>query len=438
VSTLKNASWMGASTAIRLLFGVLTFSILARLLGPTSFGILMVWFSISALCCLAANYGFNSYVLRDMGLSPGDGKVLIEGVITAKVLISLVILLLSLATLYWLPESGRLIFVPLICMHLIDSFTDILNVGYRATNRFGEEAKVATGASFIQFLIVGGVAYVQPTPFATSLALATSRLAVLAMTWVDQAAFFSGIRMSTIGQAKYHLVAAKSYAADFGLQSLFGHIDSIVLAHFATPTAVGLHQAGLRVFQGGAQITNILGNVFIPKLAGAMNNPVAMHKESTRIQTAFVGSGLIFGGTMALFPDLIVHILFGPTYGALTKIFPWFGLLFFIRLCASGYGVILTSAGRQSIRAKANVIHWGLILLPSGILIHIFGNIGWLMCMCIGNTYLVTTYYFKSRDLLSINLTVKVIYIAATLVFVYPILEIQSCQACLIFKSFGG
>ncbi len=415
---------MGTSTLVRLVFGLLTFAIMARLLGPNEFGILMFWLSVATLLSLMANYGFTPYVLREIGADRSTANTVMGEVLSAKMLVCGVIVVGSLLALPFIAGAAGAVFLLLTLAMLVDSITDFLNAGYRATNRFGSETRIATIASVCQFFIVAGAIWYRNEILVAASAFLASRILVLLITWADQAQYFASLRPSPVRQALTRLKAAFSYAYDFGLQSLIGQVDSLVLNHFVGPVAVGLHQAGMRIFLGGGQIANVLGNVFIPKLSGLQNDSVSFKAQAHKLQTAFLASGAVFGLTLAIAATPIVHLLYGQAYLALVPMLPWFGLLFFVRFFAAAYGVLLTSAGKQSLRAKANLFHWAAIVLSAWWLVPLLGNIGWILALTLGNVLLAAIYGMAIRSTMVINRPNAVLVVGSLAVFV-PFLHVS-------------
>jgi O-antigen/teichoic acid export membrane protein len=317
----------------------------------------------------------------------------------------------------------RWIFFSLLLAMLADSTSEFLNVGYRVTNRFSTETRLATVSSISQFaIVVGAVWRSNSIPIAAS-AFLVSRLLVLVMTWLNQRQYFSQLKPASISRAVFRLRQGMSYAFDFGLQSLIGQIDSIILNHFLGPVAVGLHQAGMRIFLGGTQIANVLGNVFIPRIAGIAGQEVQLQREAQRLQTAFFCAGAIFGLTLAGAADSIVRVLFGSQFSALASLLPWFGLLFLVRFFAAAYGVLLTAVGKQTLRAKANLIHWVLIVFTAWGLVPRFGNLGWLLALTAGNLLLGCIYFVATRNLVMMSRLNACIVILGLVAF-FPFLSL--------------
>ncbi|MFO1370232.1 MAG: oligosaccharide flippase family protein, partial [Marinagarivorans sp.] len=154
MALIKNIALMGTSTAMRLACGLLTFVVMARLLGPDQFGLLMLWFSISTLMCLLANYGFTPYILREIGAKPTQAVKVMSDVLTAKLMLSAFIAIAGIGSFLFLPASTFYLFIVLLLAQLADSMTEFFNVGYRATNRYGSETQLASLSAVIQLILV--------------------------------------------------------------------------------------------------------------------------------------------------------------------------------------------------------------------------------------------------------------------------------------------
>lgn len=387
---------------MRLGFGMLTFVVMARVLGPAQFGVVMLWLSVATLLALVANYGLTPYLLREIGAAPDRASQVMAEVLSAKLLLTLAILVAAAAALPWLEGSVRAVFLLLLCAQLADALTEFLNVGFRATNRFGDETRIASLAVLLQFAIVTLLLWLWPTPLVAAIAFMLSRMAVLLLTWVAQRRYFAELRPAAPALAWARIRTTRSYAVDFGLQSLLGQVDSIVLNHFVGTAAVGLYQAGMRLFNGGAQAAGVLANVFLPRAAaaaGAQDDGLSLRRESSRVQWAFVGFGLGFGLALCGLAEPLVHLLFGAEYLGLVEVMPWFGLLFFVRFFASSWGVLLTSAGAQRFRAAMNAVHWALIAALSVVLVPRLGLTGWLLSLAAGNALLAAAYVWRGRQL---------------------------------------
>lgn len=401
MSTIRNVLFMGTSTVIRLGCGMLTFVVMARQLGPEMFGIVMFWLSVSTLITMVANFGLTPYLLREMGANPSQADDVMNQVFAVKLLLSGIVIAGCAISLLLISEIQRLVFVFILFALLFDSITEFLNVGFRATNRFSVETKIASVTALSQFIIISLLLYLLQSIYVAAFGFMISRAITMIFTWVAQKSYFTKLRPSNLKDTLACIRKTVAYAIDYFFQSLFGQIDSLVLNFFLGPSAVGLYQAGMRVFMGGAQAAPILANVFLPKASAvALSNDQGKFAEEVKnIQLVFILFGLGFGLSLAGLSYYIVKYLFGESFSALETLFPWLGFLFFIRFFASAWGMVLTAAGFQSYRTILNAIQWVICLLMVLVMVPKYGTIGWVICVSAGQLILGCGYCVKGITL---------------------------------------
>jgi O-antigen/teichoic acid export membrane protein len=418
MSAVRNILLMGFSTAVRLAFGMLTFVVMARLLGPEPFGTVMIWLSIATLLSLVANFGLTPYLLREIATAPERTQRIMREVLSAKLLLSAVVLFASVCALPFIPASSRTVFLLLLGALLADSLTEFLNVGFRASNRFAGETRLATVAAALQFAIVSVAVWITPDELAAAAGFILSRLLVLVITWSAQRRYFATLKPGNLAVGVERIRETLGYAVDFGMQSLFGQIDSLVLNHFVGPASVGVYQAGMRLFAGGAQAASVLANVFLPRAAAAAKSSVTFERETRSVQFAFLSVGLCFGLALTVFSRQIADVFFGSRFNALDAILPWFGILFFVRFFASSWGVVLTGAGLQNFRAWMNAMQWAVVLSLSWRWIPQFGIVGWLMALVSGNLLLGVAYFARAARIVRPGLRTAAFAALAAVAFI--------------------
>lgn len=419
---------MGTSTVMRLGFGMLTFVIIARMLGPTAFGELMLWLSVAILLSLVSNFGHTPYLLKEIGAQPERASTLIAEILIARGVLSLVVFAATAIVVgFWFGLPSLLLMVLLLAAVQADGLSEVFNVGFRATNNFGAETRLATlFAGFHCAVMVCALWFFGPSPLIAAIAFCTSRWIALSVLSYVQRDYLRATAVVSIRDALAKLRATVSYGTDFALQSLFGQVDSVVLNAFLGPIAVGVFQAGMRLFTGGAQAAVVLANVFLPRAAAAAkSDPQRFRSESIVVQWAFVSVGLLFGLCLASGSNLIVDVLYGEEYAELQNVLPWLGLLFFVRFFAASWGVVLTSAGAQSYRAWMNVVQWIIVVGCATWSIPNLGVVGWVCALIAGNLFLSVAYIFRGYALTSVGLKQPAIASAAAFAF-YPFIHLPT------------
>lgn len=425
-STVTRLLWMGSGTALRLGAGMATFVVMARLLGPQHFGVVMLWLSVATLIALLGNYGFTPYLLRELGARPQATAGLLSQVLTAKLVLVLALLLPALLAMPWLSPAQRWLLLAMLLAQLADGLAEVFNVGLRATGRFALEARLTGGVALAQLLLVAVGVWLWPTPACAAGAYLATRLGALLASGVLLRRQVAGVWPASLAQGLTALRAARAYAADTVLQSLLGQVDSLVLNHYVGPAAVGVYQAGLRLFNGGAQAAPILANVLLPQASAAFAHTEGgrFGGEAARLQWSFMAVGAGFGLVLALAAQPLTALLFGPQFSALAAVLPWLGLLFHVRFFAASWGVVLTAAGAQRFRAQANVAMWALTAALVPALVPTWGPTGWVMALVAGHVLLAVAYVARGWSLPGAGWRQPALAVAVALCFA-PLLGLE-------------
>lgn len=392
---------MGSSTGVRLVAGLITISIVARVLGPEMYGVLMLWMTTSAFTAMVTNYGLTSYVLREIGADPTQAERIINEGITAKLILTSIVFTIAIIIAYLVALDNKLVFFTLLAASVSDSFSEFLNAGLRARNRFGIETRIATLGAILHAVIVISAVKATQSVDITALGYFFSRFGILVVTTFAVGRYFVWPHITSLSAAIHRLRHTAKYAVDYAMQGMFGQIDSLVLNFSLGPEAVGLYQAGMRVFLTGNQAATVISNVFLPRVSAKTKSKELFTNESCKIQTVFILVGACFGLVLAVFAHQIVILLFGSKYLGLVELMPFFGLLFFIRFSAGAWGVVLTAVGEQLYRTKVGIGFWVVTLLLAIFLVPEFEVRGWILSLCIGSLFLAIGYSFKAKNYLT-------------------------------------
>lgn len=394
LSVTKSLALTGVGSGARLLSSFVSISVTARCLGPGDFGALMFTLTLATLLVVPANFGLSTYVLRTVAQAAGDADAVVSDAMSARWLAVALSIPLFLAALLMLPAVvSRMLFGVLLLTMLAEGLSEFYISVLRARGHYGEDARLGVQTAWIYSIPVGLAAWATASIDAVAWAYFLSRLAMTVRC--RQVLSRMGIRASwtSTSAAWARLRASTAYATDYAMTAMFGQIDGVVLNHHLGVVAVGVHQAGMKLFMAAAQIAPVLANVFLPRVASAaINRPADLHIESFRLQLTFVLVGAMVGLTFSLGAPVLVGLAFGPQYGGLVDLMPWFGLLFQVRFAAAAWGITLTARGQQSFRAAASVGHWILIVALASVLMPTFAAQGWLMALVIGNAVLWMAY----------------------------------------------
>lgn len=392
----KNTAYMTISTIARLLTGVVLFIVLARLFGPEDFGRLIYGFTLASIAVLLVDYGFSQQLLREIGRSPENVRQIMGRVFLAKLLLTGLMAALCLLATIIFPRGAQeeAIFWLLLVSCVLASFGDFFNVAFRGIGQFHQETKVATIGSLLHFALLLIMALMGASLVMIALGFVLSRAIYLALSWTAYSRIVGGLDFAN-QSAKTAVGALKSgfpYAADAGFTNFFSQVDTIIVQHYLGATGVGVYQAGMRFLNGAMQFAPVLANVYLPAIAGKAAHPEQLSQLAKKLTMQLLVVGVVGWAVFSFAGEQITALVFGAQYSALNSLWPYIGLLLFVRYLAASQGVLLTAIGAQSIRVWAQIFALLVLLVSSPWLITQFGLIGMLIALVITTTALVFIY----------------------------------------------
>lgn len=356
----KNFLYTAISVGSRLLVGLLLFLLLARLWGPQDFGTFAFVFSICALLMLVVDFGFALFLMREVAAHPDQAVNLLSQSLRAKLALCLPLAMLSL--LAWaILGSGTLppsLFAALLTAALLMSFVDFFAAPLRALGRYDLETVLVTAGNTVQFLLAGGVAWAGGGVLLVALAMVASRAVFLAAAWQMLRRVVPGLRWRGGGGAvRSTLRRVWPYGVDGMLTTAWSQLDVVAVRLLLGVQAAGLYTAGQKIVQGVSALAPVVGNVMIPRLSrqAAQRDP-GFWRTASKTGLLMAGTGLFFAWPLLVWPEAIVHALFGPAYAPLAPLMPWFGLLLVVRYVGASFGLTLTAAGQQHRRLRCQLL----------------------------------------------------------------------------------
>ncbi|WP_374278291.1 lipopolysaccharide biosynthesis protein [Azonexus sp.] len=357
----KNFLFTSISIGSRLLTGLVIFVLLARLWGPTDFGVFSFVFSACALLTLIVDFGFAGYLLREVGAEPGKAGRLIKDALWAKLSLLIILLLAASATgaLLGAPVFPLQLALPLLLAAITLSFADFFLAPLRALGRYDAETGIVTSTNALQFVIAGSVACSGGSPIAVAWAFFASRMFYLTLAIHVLRRVIPSLSLGKSGATAPHRTFKRvwSYGIDGALTTAWGQLDVIVVRALYGTQAVGIYAAGQKIVQGVSALAPVVGNVMIPNLARqARSGDPRFQRTSMLTAAAMLGIGGLFAAPMLAMPEQVSALLFGDKFQGLGQLLPFFALILALKYLAAGAGIVITSAGLQAKRVITQFI----------------------------------------------------------------------------------
>lgn len=353
----RNTFFMFISTVMRFVSGALLMVLLARCWGPDTFGFFMYPFVLAGMVIILIDYGFNLQLVRDVGHSPEDVHELtcralaLKTILTALVAVFGVLALLTVRAF----TEYRLLIVLLVAADIINSYGMLFSLSFRGMGFFQKESLIVFWSNLFAFLIIGALALFGFGPYVVALAFVLAKLFFLVYSWLIYQRHLDWPRFiyPSLQNIFRSLRIGFPYAAHVALGTLYFQVDTLILERFLGAESVGIYQAGLRIMIGGLILGDIFSNVYLSRMASADRNDMIVLASRMTRHCLMVGSlGLICMSGLA---EFAVNFIYGGAsgYKSVIALFPFLGIVLFLRYLGASYGLVLTVDNRQVARMIA-------------------------------------------------------------------------------------
>ncbi len=358
-SLVSSRFYMSATILLRLAVSFVTFTLLARSLGPSEFGIYASALAYAALIGLVSDFGLPLKVLRDVGADREHAASILAEALWIKGAIALVLLAIAMVVAHHAFRGLQVFAVILLLVGTaIGTVGDLIMATFRGLGQFHRETRIVTWTSFVQ---AGFIAFVCLMNFGMVYAAAAyciARLlycavAVMSVTsQVGQLPLSANFR-SLIARAK----ASVTFAVDSVLGNLSTQLDVILVAHILGATVAGIYQAGGRPLQIALGLSGVPLNVHLPKLSGmiASGDPKA-GQFMRRMVIEWAAIGAIGAISFVVIGPIYVRLLLGSAYTSLNALWPGFAALVFVRYLVGPFGVILMVRNEMKFRIAGQAL----------------------------------------------------------------------------------
>jgi O-antigen/teichoic acid export membrane protein len=389
---LRNFLTLGFATGLRICSGFLLFVFAARSWGAEGFGEFMYLFSVATIVTMISEYGFSLQILREVGKSKERAPTVLGELLGAKIWLTsaalLIVLVYSLVKGY---EQRIVAIVILLTLSAtINSYSDFLLAAYRALGRFSQEATVTFWGSSTYFIAGSLAVFFGGTGLMLAAAMVMSRLIGLGLVVRELYGHLNEVFYPTLAfnRAWQAIKRGFSYGTDAAVATTFANIDTILVSSTLGYSAAGIYQAGARFYQGASMVAPIFGSLYLPKMSRAEANRTALTMLHRSLSYQMLTASLMMAILFIVAAPYVRLIYPTESFKTVEVIFPWLGVLLFVRFTAAAQGISITALGGQRFRAWLFLSALALLIVSASILLGQFGITGMIGAMVLSYAYL--------------------------------------------------
>jgi O-antigen/teichoic acid export membrane protein len=400
----KKYFFLSTSLFFKLLINVFVVFYIAKMVSISDFGSFSLAFIIASITTLCLDYGFNLKGLVLTSKKKEEINEELSSMIFSKIIITVIICILYFILFFFskYDDTTNKVMSILAFSAIPASFGNFYLNSFKIINRFEKEAigYIIQGVFLLIFLGINHF-YGSKNIIYYSIILLVARVIYMLYGFF---VFRKGFLKRVTFDFRKSIIAIKT-ATPFGVHLILGasiiHIDTFILSILSTLENVGLYQAGMRIIMASMLIAVIISDAFIPEISKIFENRIIVSRKlSSLFEFILLFSGLTLL-TIFFYKKTIILLLFSQEYLVLeTSIII---IIFIISLRYIGIvpGIILTSFGKQIIRARAVVISIISSVILNVILIPIYGIKGAFLASLVTHIILNIIYVYYSQKIIS-------------------------------------
>lgn len=307
---------LGASELLGKVATLLTFLVLARVLGVAEFGVVSFGLSLGLLLAVLPSLGLDSRLVQLGSSQPALLDRCYGALVAIRAVISTVVMGGTAMVLFaTMAERTALAVSLLTASALVDTFTDASRGACGALQRQQLSAVVLVVQRFSTLALTAAALLVTHSAAYGALGyLAGTCVGVVGM---HVAAHLAGARMLVRGSApEARLMLQAAPVMGVGAVAAMGvfRIDSTLVGVLLGTVAVGVYGAGYRLFESIIFVSWTLSRVYQPVIARRPDDPGHVRTWSRRALVLVCAVYIPYGVLIALRGDDLVRLLFGPEY----------------------------------------------------------------------------------------------------------------------------
>lgn len=364
----SNFSWLTTQEIFLFIINYSLVIILAKLLSPESFGLVVMLNLYTGFFALIINMGIDKIIIKDQIKNNIKLSALLSGVISISILVFIVALIFLPLYLY-LYFNVTIYYFVLGLLSLISIFTSVLYSFavslYVRDKKFKKMAKILIPSYFFSFLIILIITY-----FNRSTSTLLLKQIIIATIPIISLLYYSRFKFKIVF-SKIILINFYSFSKYITINNIFNYfvrnVDYIILGHFFSTQIIGQYSIAYKILLTPVKlIVKQIDQVSFPtisKMTGDINKlkKYYLHNISLIAQTLFP---III--TIILFSNIFVDLFFDSRYDYLPLIISILSISSLFQSITALVGNMYIISNRTKIMFKVTIL---LVIIQSSILL---------------------------------------------------------------------
>ena len=379
---------------------------IAKNVSVSDFGSFSLAFLIYSLCVLLVDYGFN---LKGLVLNKNNKETVnheISSMISAKIILVILmclVLFLFLRISNYNSETDLNILI--LCFASIpNSFGLFFLNKFKIINRYDKESVGFILQGFVLFLSVAMFNYYGKDEviwYIYSILLSKLMFFAYGLFSYIRNDYFE-FKIAGINMAIESIRYSFPFAMHLILGALIIYIDTLVLSSLSDLNNVAIYQSGMRIIMASLLISVIISDAFIPLISNSFSSSKTVKNSMMSLFEFILLFLFLVVITLFFFKKTIIILLYSLDYIELEKYIIYIIGIISLRYIGVVPGILLTSFGKQNIRANAVIISVLFSVVLNYIFIPRFNIEGAFLSSFISHLILNMIYMYYALKIVSL------------------------------------
>ncbi len=394
---LRGTAWMIFSYGVKLSLQLISFILLARTLGPESFGVYMAILSFTILLEPFFDLGAYNLVVRDITRHGNTAAAVGDSLLVSSLVLPLGIVVLFIGHAVLFPSQLLMSVMEVGVSQFIGGRSISLGIGANignATISRNAILEIINGSIrlcvvVVLFLIDGDL-----SDWIHLQLLHSCLLAVVVFTWMK---ITHGIALSGQGSVFERAKAGVHFAVANAARNVNTELDKIMIYEYSTVAATGIYAAAVRFavmscIPVNALLTAVYRHFFIQGEKGYTFS----RAYAAKLVPATASYGGVAGLCLWFLSDYII-LLLGDSYEESASAIRFLAFFPIIQSILLPFADALSGAGLQKVRSNGTVISMVLNVTLNFVLIQVYGWRGAVFATLISQSFLLLYVVIYAR-----------------------------------------
>jgi O-antigen/teichoic acid export membrane protein len=344
------------STALRSAGQLVIFLVLAKIFPVSSFGVFSFYFALAGLCALIGDYGSSTFALPLMSEMKRPLKRVFVEVFFFRFTTSAIAMLVG-GTIFAVASGVDDVFLFCACFLtvFVSGLGDFTLLPFRAARAYVDEATASILNTSVYVVAITVVALATHDIALVAVTYLISRLvsfAIILQLWkrvvgrLDQPDDTEAGRRPSFAR---NLGDHFPYLADALLTASINYLDTLLIGALVSVEAVAAYQIPAKTMQLGLIVVQVAVAIYVPSIVRETDK-TKLKKIERRMITELTIAGTAMSIGVAFVLPIFVDFFFHSDYSLSFATWVGFAIALWLRLAASGYGIILIALRRPAFR----------------------------------------------------------------------------------------